>query len=56
MNLDSLQLGIRYSVTGMATRSYVILYIMIKRVSMRLLSNWRQWSFWSIYDTLDVRL
>ena len=37
MNLDSLKLGIRYSDDGIATRSYVILYIITIRLSTRLL-------------------
>ena len=36
INLDSLRFGTRYSATGIATRSCVILYSTIRRLSMRL--------------------
>ena len=42
MNLDSLRLGIRYSDAGIARRLYVTLYIVIRRLSMRLWSSGRQ--------------
>ena len=41
MNLDSLRLGIRYSDAGIATRSYVTLYIITMLLSMRLWSSGR---------------
>ena len=49
MNLDSLRLGIRYSDAGIATRSYVTLYIITRRLSMRLWSSGRQCRFSSIF-------
>ena len=36
MHLDFLRLGIRNSDAGIATRSYVTLYIITRRLSMRL--------------------
>ena len=54
MNLDSLQLAIRYSVAGITTRSYVILYIITRRLSMRLWSSGRQCTFLGILVTLEV--
>ena len=50
MNLDSLRLGIRYSDTGIAKRSYLTLYIITRRLSMRLWSSGRQCRFSSIFD------
>ena len=38
MHFDSLRFGIRYLYAGIATRSYVTLYNIIRRLSMRLLS------------------
>ena len=53
MNLDSLRLGIRYSDAGIATRSYVTLYIIItRRLSMLLWSSGCQCRFSSIFVTL----
>ena len=37
MNLDSLSLGIRYSETGIETRSYVTLHSIRRQLSMRLI-------------------
>ena len=53
MNLDSLRLGIN-SDAGIATRSYVILYIITRQLSMRLWSSGRQCMFSSICVTLEV--
>ena len=36
MNLDSLRISMRHLVRGIATMSYVILYIMTRRLTMRL--------------------
>ena len=55
-NLDSLWFGMRYSVRGIATMSYVILYIMTRRLPMRLRSNRRQPRFRRISVTLEVDL
>ena len=49
MDLDSMQLGIRYSDAVIATRSYVTLYIITRRLSMCLRSSGRQCRFSSIW-------
>ena len=45
MNLYSLRLGIKCTEAGMATRSYVIMYIITLRLSVRLCSRLRLLEF-----------
>ena len=48
------QLGIRYSDAGIATKSYVTVYIITRRLSMRLWSSGCQCMFWGIFITFEV--
>ena len=54
MPLDSLRLGIRYSDAGIATKSYVTLYIITRQLSVPLWSSGRQCRFLSILVTFEV--
>ena len=56
MNSDSLRFGIRYSDAGIATRSYVTLYIITRRLSMRLWSMDASVGFRAFSHTWGLRI
>ena len=51
---DSLVFGVRYWDAGIATRPYVTLYSIIRRLSMRLWSRGRQFRSFIMAVTLEV--